>query len=78
MKFRKHYKPKNQALPSPVYTLFFNTESQYNTYNYIQGLSERMASLKLLVLGTESTIGAKICWKISIKALARFGTILIF
>ena len=33
----------------------------------LQGLSERMAFLKLLVLGTESTIGAKICGKISIK-----------
>ena len=33
----------------------------------IQGLSERMAFLKLLVLGNESTIGAQICGKISIK-----------
>ena len=31
------------------------------------GLSEKMAFLKLLVLGTESTIGAKICGKVSIK-----------
>ena len=31
---------------------------------HIQGLSERMAVLKLLVLGTESTIGAKICGKV--------------
>ena len=35
----------------------------------IQGLSERMAFLKLLVLGTESNIGAKICGEISIKGI---------
>ena len=52
----------------------------------LQGLSERMAILKLLKLlvpGTESTIGAQICRKISIKVnifrlalkktLTRFG-----
>ena len=32
----------------------------------IQGLSEIMAFLKLLVLGNESTIGAQICGEISI------------
>ena len=34
---------------------------------FIQGPSERMSFLKLLVLGTENTIGAQICGKISIK-----------
>ena len=38
-----------------------------NTPPHLQGPSKRMAFLKLLVLGTESTIGAQICVKISIK-----------
>ena len=42
-------------------------EPKINDIAYIQGLSERMAFLKFLVLGTESTIGAQICWIISIK-----------
>ena len=37
----------------------------------VQGLSERMSFLKLLVLGTESTIGAQICEKISIRGMPR-------
>ena len=50
---------------------------------FVQGLSERMSFLKLLVLGTESPIRAQICGKISIKGrhfyisiketLTRFG-----
>ena len=38
-------------------------------YLSLQGLSERMAFLKLLVLGTESTIGAQICGKILIRGI---------
>ena len=35
----------------------------------LKGLSERMAFLKLLVLGTESTIGTQICGKILIRGI---------
>ena len=45
----------------------FCLESIGDLTNSLQGLSERMAFLKLIVLGTECTKGAQICGKISIK-----------
>ena len=39
------------------------------THKDVQGLSERRAFLKLQVLGTESTIGAQIIGKISLKGI---------
>ena len=50
-----------------LHTFLSKFSKRFVAYLRIQGLSDRMSFLKLLVLWTESTIGAQICGKISIK-----------